>query len=158
MSLNKVMLIGNVGKEPDIRYIDNGVATAALVLATNTPGYTLPNGTQVPERTEWHNVLLWRRLAEIVERYVHKGDKLYIEGQLRTRSYTDRQGKTRYVTEVWADNMEMLTPRSHSQAQTQPPAQGTAGGQTTSPASSGTAQPERQARTGTASAPEECPF
>ena len=109
------MLIGNVGKEPDVRYIDTGVATASLVLATNTPGYTLPNGTQVPERTEWHNVLLWRRMAEIVERYVHKGDKLYIEGQLRTRSYTDKQGKTRYITEVWADNMEMLTPRSQSQ-------------------------------------------
>ncbi|MBQ8277076.1 MAG: single-stranded DNA-binding protein, partial [Bacteroidaceae bacterium] len=60
-------------------------------------------------------VLLWRRMAEIVERYVHKGDKLYIEGQLRTRSYTDKQGKTRYITEVWADNMEMLTPRSQSQ-------------------------------------------
>ena len=106
------MLIGNVGKDPEVRYIDNGVATATLSLATNTPGYTLPNGTQVPERTEWHRVLLWRRLAEVVERYVHSGDKLYIEGQLRTRSYTDKQGKTRYVTEVWADNMEMLTPKS----------------------------------------------
>ena len=106
------MLIGNVGKDPEVRYIDNGVATATLSLATNTPGYTLPNGTQVPERTEWHRVLLWRRLAEVVERYVHSGDKLYIEGQLRTRSYTDKQGKTRYVTEVWADNMEMLTPKA----------------------------------------------
>ncbi len=111
MSLNKVMLIGNVGKDPDVRYIDNGVATATLSLATTTPGYTLPNGTTVPERTEWHRVLLWRKLAEIVERYVHKGDKLYIEGELRTRNYTDKQGKTRYVTEVWANNMEMLTPR-----------------------------------------------
>lgn len=117
MSLNKVMLIGNVGKDPDVRYIDNGVATATLSLATTTPGYTLPGGTQVPERTEWHRVLLWRRLAEITERYVHKGDKLYIEGQLRTRSYTDKQGKTRYVTEVWADQMEMLTPRSASASQ-----------------------------------------
>lgn len=106
------MLIGNVGKDPEVRYIDNGVATATLSLATNTPGYTLPNGTQVPERTEWHRVLLWRRLAEIVERYVHSGDKLYIEGQLRTRTYTDKQGKTRYVTEIWADNMEMLTSKS----------------------------------------------
>lgn len=117
MSLNKVMLIGNVGKDPDVRYIDNGVATATLSLATSTPGYTLPNGTQVPERTEWHRVLLWRKLAEITERYVHKGDKLYIEGQLRTRSYTDKLGKLRYVTEVWADNMEMLTPRNSSPAQ-----------------------------------------
>lgn len=120
MSLNKVMLIGNVGTEPDIRYIENGVATATLSLATSTPGYTLPNGTQVPERTEWHRILLWRKLAEIVERYVHKGDKLYIEGQLRTRSYTDKQGKTRYVTEIWADNMEMLTPRSNAAPTQQP--------------------------------------
>lgn len=124
MSLNKVMLIGNVGKDPDVRYIDNGVCTASLTLATNTPGYTLPNGTQVPERTEWHNILLWRRLAEIVERYVHKGDKLYIEGQLRTRSYVDKQGKTRYVTEIWAENLEMLTPRSASSANNAAPGNG----------------------------------
>ncbi len=115
MSLNKVMLIGNVGVEPDVRYIDNGVATASLRLATNTPGYTLPNGTQVPERTEWHRVLLWRKQAEAVERYVHKGDKLYIEGQLRTRNYTDKKGEVKYVTEVWADRMEILTSRSASQ-------------------------------------------
>ncbi len=114
MSLNKVMLIGNVGKEPEVRYVNEGVATATLSLATSTPGYTLPNGTQVPERTEWHRILLWRRQAEIVERYVHKGDKLYVEGQLRTRSYTDKMGKQRTITEIWADNMEMLTPRNVS--------------------------------------------
>lgn len=118
------MLIGNVGKDPDVRYIDNGVCTASLTLATNTPGYTLPNGTQVPERTEWHNILLWRRLAEIVERYVRKGDKLYVEGQLRTRSYVDKQGKTRYVTEIWAENLEMLTPRSASSANNTAPGNG----------------------------------
>lgn len=112
MSLNKVMLIGNVGKEPEIRYIDQGVCTAQLRLATSTPGYTLPNGTNVPERTEWHTILLWRRLAEVVERYVHKGDKLYIEGELRYRNYTDKKGITHYVTEVWANNMEMLSPKS----------------------------------------------
>ena len=105
---------GNVGKEPEVRYIDNGVATASLTLATDTPGYTLANGTQVPPRTEWHQVLLWRRLAEIVERYVHKGDKLYIEGQIRTRSYVDQQGHQRRITEIWAENMEMLTPKSQS--------------------------------------------
>ncbi len=117
MSLNKVMLIGNVGKDPDVRYVSEGVCTATLNLATSTPGYTLPNGTQVPERTEWHRILFWRRLAEVVERYVHKGDKLYVEGQIRTRSYTDKQGKERTVTEIWADNMEMLTPRSSSPAE-----------------------------------------
>ena len=72
------MLIGNVGKDPEIRYIDNGVCTATMSLATTTPGYTLQNGTQVPERTEWHRIVLWRKLAEIVERYVHKGEKIYI--------------------------------------------------------------------------------
>lgn len=120
MSLNKVMLIGNVGKEPDVRYIDNGVCTAQVSLATSVPGYTLPNGTQVPERTEWHNIYLWRRLAEVVERYVHKGDKLYIEGELRYRSYTDKKGLTHKVTEIWASNMEMLTPRSQSTQSAQP--------------------------------------
>lgn len=108
MSLNKVMLIGNVGKDPEIRYIDNGVCTATMSLATTTPGYTLQNGTQVPERTEWHRIVLWRKLAEIVERYVHKGEKIYIEGQLRTRSFTDKKGAMRYVTEIWADNLELL--------------------------------------------------
>lgn len=114
MSLNKVMLIGNVGKEPDVRYLESGVATATFTLATTTPGYTLPNGTQVPERAEWHNILLWRRLAEITEKYVHKGDKLYVEGQLRTRNYTDKKGVTRYVTEIWAEKLELLTPKSNA--------------------------------------------
>ena len=124
MSLNKVMLIGNVGADPEIRYIDGGVCTASVSLATSTPGYTLPNGTQVPERTEWHRLQLWRRLAESVERYVHKGDKLYGEGQLRTRNYTDKKGITRYITEVWVDNLEMLTPKSAATSQTAEPKSG----------------------------------
>ncbi len=111
MSVNKVILIGNVGNDPKVRYIDNGVCTAQLSLATSTPGYTLQNGTIVPERTEWHDVYLWRRLAEVAERYVHKGDKLYVEGELRYRSYTDKKGITHKVVEIWATNMEMLTPR-----------------------------------------------
>lgn len=117
--MNKVMLIGNVGKDPEVRYIEQGVCTAQVNLATTTRGYTLPNGTQVPERAEWHRLLFWRGLAETVEKYVHKGDKLYVEGQLRTRSYTDRQGITRYVTEIWVDQMEMLTPRTEGTAQPQ---------------------------------------
>ena len=111
MSLNKAMLIGNVGKEPNIRYIDNGVCTAAFPLATTTPGYILPNGTQVPERTEWHNIMLWRKLAEVAEKYVDKGDKLYIEGEIRTRSYQDKKGTTRYITEIWGKDMQMLSPK-----------------------------------------------
>lgn len=115
MSLNKVMLIGNVGKDPDIRYIDNGVAVASLTLATTERGYTLQNGTQVPDRTEWHNIVLWRGLAQTVEKYVHKGDKLYIEGQIRTRMYDDKNGVRRYLTEIMAEKMEILTPRTNKQ-------------------------------------------
>ncbi len=121
MSLNKVMLIGNVGTEPEIRYVDQGVAVASLTLATSRRGYTLANGTVVPEQTEWHNILLWRKLAETVEKYVHKGDKLYIEGSLRTRSYDGKDGIKRYRTEIWADSMEMLTPKSQSTVETVQP-------------------------------------
>ena len=112
--MNKVMLIGNVGKDPEVRYLDNGVAVASVVLATSERGYKLQNGTDVPERTEWHNVVLWRGLAETVEKYVHKGDKLYIEGKIRTRSYDTQDGSKRYITEIFADNMQMLTPRGHN--------------------------------------------
>ncbi|MBO7046581.1 MAG: single-stranded DNA-binding protein [Prevotella sp.] len=112
--MNKVMLIGNVGQEPEVRYVDQGVAVARLRLATTERGYTLQNGTQVPEHTDWHNVILWRRLAEVVEKYVHKGDKLYIEGRIRYTTYDDKQGQRRYATEIWADNMEMLTPKANT--------------------------------------------
>lgn len=129
MSLNKVQLIGNVGKDPDVRYLDNGVAVASFPLATTERGYTLANGTQVPERTEWHNIVLWRGLAETAEKYVRKGDKLYIEGKIRSRSYDDQNGVKRYVVEIFGDNMEMLTPRP-----SQPSApQASAGGQSPSP-------------------------
>ena len=108
------MLIGNVGQEPEVRYVDQGVAVARVRLATTERGYTLQNGTQVPEHTDWHNIILWRRLAEVVEKYVHKGDKLYIEGRIRYTSYDDKQGQKRYATEIWADNMEMLTPKGNT--------------------------------------------
>ncbi|MBO4891190.1 MAG: single-stranded DNA-binding protein [Prevotella sp.] len=106
--MNKVMLIGNVGQDPEVRYVEQGVAVARLSLATTERGYTLQNGTQVPDHTDWHTVILWRKLAEIIEKYVRKGDRLYIEGRIRYRSYDDKQGQRRYVTEIWADNMELL--------------------------------------------------
>ena len=112
--MNKVMLIGNVGLDPDVRFVDQGVCVAQIRLATSERGYTLANGTEVPERTEWHNVVLWRQLAETVDKYVKKGDKLYIEGKIHTRSYEDKQGRTRYITEIWAEAMEMLTPKASS--------------------------------------------
>ena len=134
--MNKVMLIGNVGREPEVRYVDQGVAYARLSLATTERGYTLPNGTQVPDRTDWHQVVMWRRLAEIAEKYVHKGDKLYIEGRLRYTNYDDKRGVRHQVTEIWAENMEMLTPKALSTpagSQGQPTAEsatGQPGGQT----------------------------
>lgn len=112
--MNKVMLIGNVGADPEVRYVEQGVAVARLSLATTERGYTLQNGTQVPDHTDWHNVILWRRLAEIVEQYVHKGDKLYVEGRLRYSSYDDRHGQRRFKTEIWADNIELFSQRGQN--------------------------------------------
>ena len=106
------MLIGNVGKEPEVRYVDAGVCVASVRLATKERGYKLANGGEVPDRTDWHNVILWRKLAEVVEKYVHTGDKLFIEGQIHTRTWDDKNGIKRSITEIWADSMEMLTPKS----------------------------------------------
>ena len=131
MSVNKVILIGNVGKDPDVRYLDTGIAVATFSLATTDRAYTLQNGTQVPERTEWHNIVLWRGLAQTAEKYVRKGDKLYIEGKIRSRSYDDQNGIKRTIVEIYVDNMEMLTSRSGASAPTSAPA----------PASSSTPSP-----------------
>ena len=109
--MNKVLLIGNVGKEPDVRYYEQDQAVASFPLAPTERGYTLQNGTQVPDRTDWHNIVLYRGLAKVAEKYIHKGDKLYIEGRIRYRSYDDQKGMRRYVTEILAENMEMLTPK-----------------------------------------------
>jgi single-strand DNA-binding protein len=107
--MNKIILIGNVGQEPTVKHLESGATVATFSLATTERGYTLQNGTQVPERTEWHNIVVWRKLAEIVEKYVHKGDKLYVEGKIQTRSYDDQNGVKRFVTEVMTDNIELLS-------------------------------------------------
>lgn len=112
--MNKVILIGNVGTDPNVRYLDSGVCVAQIRLATTERGYTLQNGTQVPERTEWHNVIFWRRLAERVEKSVHKGDKIFIDGKIQSRTYQDQQGLQRHVTEIMAENLEILVRKSDS--------------------------------------------
>ncbi|WP_053826888.1 single-stranded DNA-binding protein [Lascolabacillus massiliensis] len=112
MSVNKVILVGNVGKDPEMKYFDNDVAKANFSVATTERGYTTSNGTQVPERTEWHNVVCWRGLAQIAERFVKKGTLVYIEGKIKTRSYDDQSGVKRYITEIIADNLELLSKRS----------------------------------------------
>ena len=86
-SVNKVILVGNVGSDPEVRYLDRGTAIANFNLATTERGYTMQNGTQVPDRTEWHPIVLWRNLAEWAEKYVRKGMKLYVEGKLQTRTW-----------------------------------------------------------------------
>lgn len=107
-TVNKVILLGNVGKEPEVRYVEAGVAVAQFPLATTERGYKLQNGTEVPDRTEWHNIVAWRKQAEVIEKYVHKGDMLYVEGKIHSRSYDDKQGVKRYVTEIWADQIELI--------------------------------------------------
>lgn len=108
MSVNKVILVGNVGRDPEMKYFDNDVAKANFSLATSERGYTTSGGTQVPERTEWHNIVCWRGLAQIAEKFVKKGTLVYVEGKIRSRSYDDQNGVKRYITEIVADNLELL--------------------------------------------------
>lgn len=114
MSLNRVTLLGNVGKDPDVRRLENNACVAQFSLATTKKGYTAKDGQQVPERTEWHSLVAWNKLAEVIEKFVKKGDKLYVEGELRYRSYEDQNGVKRYITEIYVENMEMLTPKGDS--------------------------------------------
>ncbi len=113
MSINKVILVGNVGKDPDIRHLDSGVAVANFPLATSE-NYTAKNGDKVSS-TEWHNIVMWRGLAEVAEKYVTKGKQLYIEGKIKTRSFDDKEGNKRYITEIVADVMQMLGTRADNQ-------------------------------------------
>lgn len=106
-SVNKVILIGNVGNDPEVRYLDRGVAIANFNLATTERGYVMQNGTQVPDVTEWHSIVLWRNLAEWAQQNVRKSMKLYIEGKLKTRSW-EKDGQIRRKTEVIAENVQIL--------------------------------------------------
>ena len=121
MSVNKVTLLGNTGKDPDFKTFDNGGCVAQFTLATTKRAFTTKDGRQIPERTEWHNIVLQNGLAKVAQQYVHKGDKLYIEGELRTRSYDDANGVKRYITEIVATDMEMLTPKATGAGTQAPP-------------------------------------
>jgi single-strand DNA-binding protein len=107
MSVNKVILVGNVGKDPEVRYLDKGMAVANFSLATTEKGFTMQNGNQVPDRTEWHNIVAWKGLAEVAEKYVRKGSQLYVEGKIQTRSW-EKDGIKRYTTEIFADSFQLL--------------------------------------------------
>jgi single-strand DNA-binding protein len=109
--VNKVILVGNLGKDPEIRTLESGVKVARFSVAT-TESYNDRNTGQRVDQTEWHNIVLWRGLAEIAEKYLRKGNQVYIEGKLQTRSYQDKDGITKYSTEVVGQNLNMLGGRS----------------------------------------------
>jgi single-strand DNA-binding protein len=112
--VNKVILVGRLGKDPEVRNLDNGATVANFTIATSESYKDRTTGEK-KEITEWHNIVLWRGLAEIAQKYVRKGDLIYIEGKLRTRSW-EKDGVTRYTTEVVADNMTMLGSRGGGSA------------------------------------------
>ena len=106
-SVNKVILIGNLGKDPEVRHLENGAAVANFSIATSENYKDRKTGEKVSQ-TEWHNIVAWRGLAEIAEKYLKKGAKVYIEGKLKTRTWQDKEGNNRYSTEVITDNLTML--------------------------------------------------
>ncbi|MGF7141204.1 single-stranded DNA-binding protein [Roseimarinus sediminis] len=113
MSVNKVILVGNAGKDAEVRYIDSGVAVATFSLATSET-YTAKSGERVTN-TEWHNIVAWRGLAEMAGKYIQKGKQMYIEGRIRTRSYDDKDGVKKYITEILADNIQLLGRKDDTQ-------------------------------------------
>lgn len=120
--LNKAQVIGNLGQDPKVTPLNNGEnKVASFSVATTEKGYTLRNGTQVPEKTEWHNIVCFGSLAEVASRYLHKGSKVFIDGKMRTRSYEDKQGIKRYLTEINAETLEMLDPKPQTTAQAPAP-------------------------------------
>ncbi len=126
--VNKVILVGNVGIDPEVRSLENGTKVARVRLATTERIFDR-QANETKEHTEWHTITLWRGLADIVDRYVHKGSQIYVEGRLRTREWTDKDGNKRYTTEILADSMNLLGRRSDNNAA---PASGAGYGQSQS--------------------------
>ncbi len=108
MSVNRAILVGNVGKDPDIRYVE-GKPVASFSLATTERAFTTAAGVNIPEKTEWHNIVMWGKNAEYAEKYIRKGAKLYIEGKIRTRIWEDKNAIKRSVTEIYVDTFDFLT-------------------------------------------------
>lgn len=107
-SVNKVILIGNLGKDPEVRHLENGAVVANFPIATSEV-YTDRATGEKKENTDWHDIVVWRGLAEVAEKYLKKGYKVYVEGKLKKRSWQDKEGNTRYTTEVVADEMTILS-------------------------------------------------
>lgn len=111
--INKVILVGNLGKDPEVRYLEGGTAVANFPIATSETYKDRTTGER-KTITEWHNVVVWRNLAEIAEKFLKKGTQIYIEGKLRTRQWQDKDGNNRYTTEIVGDNLQMLGKRDDS--------------------------------------------
>ena len=116
-SVNQVILIGNVGKEPEIRVFENGIKVATFSVATSTGGYKKQDGTDVPEKTSWHNIVAWRGLADISEKFIHKGDKLTVIGSISYREY-EKDGVKKFITDILASDLVLM---GKSDASTKPP-------------------------------------
>lgn len=130
-TVNKVILIGNLGKDPEVRHLENGGVVANFTLATSEI-YTDRSTGEKKENTDWHDIVVWRGLAEVAEKYLKKGYKVYVEGKLKKRSWQDKEGNTRYTTEVIADEMTILSrPDGDRPSHNQPPYN--SGGTPTSP-------------------------
>ena len=113
MAINKVILLGNAGHDADFKEFDNGGCVATVSVATTKKGYKTKDGREIAERTEWHNVVLVNGLAKVAKDYIKKGDKIYIEGELRSRKYNDKEGVERTIVEIIATNLELLSPKSN---------------------------------------------
>ena len=119
--VNKVTLIGNLGKDPEVRYLEDGTGIAKFPLAT-TDSYKNKSGEKV-DQTEWHNIVLWRGLAEVAEKYLTKGKTIYLEGKIKTRSWEDKEGHKKYITEIYGDNLVMLDKNTGGSSNYKKPAQ-----------------------------------
>lgn len=124
MAVNKVILLGNVGRDPEVRHLDGGSTCATFPLATTERGYRTKTGVEVPEKTEWHNIVAWQGVAERVERQVRRGSLIYVEGKLRTRCWTDQNNVRHYVTEIFVDQFELLRQSAAAPAASSPADEG----------------------------------
>ena len=122
MSVNKAILVGNVGKDPEVRHLEGGTSVAKFTLATSET-YKNKSGELV-KNTEWHNIVAWRQLADVAEKYIRKGGQIYVEGKITNRQYDDKDGVKRYITEIVADNIRLLGKKEDSGYQAAPPSPG----------------------------------
>ena len=114
MSVNKVILMGYTGKDPDVKTFDNGGVVAQFTLATTKRGFTTKDGREIPEHTEWHNIVVRNKAAEICEKYLSKGDKIYIEGRIKSRQWQAEDGATKYTTEIQVTEFTFLTTKKET--------------------------------------------